>query len=71
MIIWCNKKCAGEQGHLEDSFQKKIYKSYDKRKFYQFIKISKRREQRDFLRWGKKCVIAKPKTGIDKNHLYN
>ncbi len=26
MIIWCNKKCAGEQGHLEDTFQHEIYK---------------------------------------------
>jgi hypothetical protein len=27
------------------------------------------REQRDFVRWGKKCALTKPKTGIDKNHL--
>jgi hypothetical protein len=30
------------------------------------------REQGDFVRWDKKCVLAQPKTGIDKNHLpYN
>ena len=27
------------------------------------------REQRDFVRWGKKCALTKPKTGIDTNHL--
>jgi hypothetical protein len=32
-----------------------------------FAKIE--REQRDFVRWGKKFALTKAKTGIDTNHL--
>jgi hypothetical protein len=33
------------------------------------ISANTEREQRDFVSWGKKCAITKPKTGMDKNHL--